>query len=68
MDERDIAKLPVKDKEHPRYGMGYEYNDWICPTCGFFLAFEPAFNLIPRRCQNCGQLLKSMTRAEADAM
>lgn len=60
MDNRDIAKLPVKYDE-PRFGMGYEYYDWRCPTCGKFLAYEPNINGIPRRCQNCGQLLQRPT-------
>lgn len=38
---------------------------WECPACGYFLMFEPAFEKIPRRCQNCGQLMKRMTREEA---
>ena len=66
MDERDIARKPIKDK-HPRYGMGYEYYDWMCPKCNFFLQFEPAYRDIPRRCQNCGQLLATITREEAEA-
>lgn len=35
-------QLPVKPvkSETPRYGMGYEYHDWECPTCGNFLALE----------------------------
>ena len=38
--EKQIPKKPVQDKK-PRYGMGYEYYDWVCPTCGCFLAHEP---------------------------
>lgn len=56
MSERDIPKRPVKSKE-PRYGMGYDYYDWVCPTCGRFLAYEPNEEGIPKRCQNCGQLI-----------
>lgn len=37
--ERQIPKKPEQSKT-PRYGMGYEYYDWCCPTCGRFLAFE----------------------------
>ena len=37
--EKQIAKKPEQSKT-PRYGMGYEYYDWCCPTCGRFLAFE----------------------------
>ena len=66
MDERDVAKRPVKDYENPRYGMGYEYYDWMCPNCRSYLAPEPAFERIPRRCQICGQLLEKMTREEAE--
>jgi len=65
MDARDIEKKPVKMKE-TRFGMGYEYHDWKCPACGKFLAYEPAFYDIPRRCQGCGQLLKKLTRKEAE--
>lgn len=64
--EKDIKKWPIKDKDNPRYGHGYTYYDWICPTCGGFLSFEPAFDRIPRRCWTCGQLLKELTREEAE--
>ena len=37
--EKDIAKAPKKS-DIPRYGMGYEYYDWCCPTCNKLLAFE----------------------------
>lgn len=56
-DPRDRAVKPVKTAV-PRYGMGDEYHDWICPTCGIRLAYEPDIESIPKRCQNCGQLLK----------
>ena len=55
-NEVDFPRKPVKYEE-PRYGMGYEYHDWKCPKCGKFLAMEPNIKGIPRRCQNCGQLL-----------
>ncbi len=38
--KKQIPVKPVKSKD-PRYGMGYVYHDWICPTCGRFLAHEP---------------------------
>jgi hypothetical protein len=38
---KQIPQKPKKSKE-PRYGMGYTYYDWICPTCGKKIAFEPA--------------------------
>ena len=53
---REFAKKPIKD-EHIRSGMGYEYHDWICPTCKSFLAYEPAFSMIKERCLKCGQRL-----------
>jgi len=56
-DIRDREKEPVKNAV-PRYGMGDEYHDWICPTCGRFIAYEPDTENIPKRCGNCGQLLK----------
>ena len=56
-DLRDIEREPIKT-EVPRYGMGYEYYDWICPTCEMPLAWEPDVESIPRRCIYCGQLLK----------
>ena len=37
--QKQIPKKPEQSKS-PRYGMGYEYYDWCCPTCGRFLAFE----------------------------
>ena len=58
-DKRDVAKTPEKDKR-ARFGMGYEYHDWICPVCGKFLAYEPSPENIPHRCGECGQLLESL--------
>lgn len=55
--QKDIPIKVAKDKE-PRFGMGYEYYDWVCPTCGWYLAPEPAIKNIPRRCGYCGQLLE----------
>ena len=37
--EKDTPKAP-KQSDIPRYGMGYEYYDWYCPTCNKFLAHE----------------------------
>ena len=56
-DIRDREIEPFKNAV-PRYGMGYEYHDWLCPTCGSFLAYEPDIENIPKRCGNCGQFLK----------
>ena len=36
---KQIPKKPEQAKK-ARFGMGYEYYDWFCPTCGRFLAFE----------------------------
>lgn len=38
--KKQIPVKPVKSK-YPRYGMGYVYHDWVCPSCGKFLAYEP---------------------------
>ena len=56
MSERNIPKKPIKSEE-PRFGMGDVYFDWVYPTCGRFLAYEPNIAGIPNRCQNCTQLL-----------
>ena len=66
--EKETPKKPVKDKENPRYGMGNEYYDWMCPTCERFLAPEPAFEKIPDRCPKCNQKLIKLTRKEAESM
>lgn len=52
--KKQIPMHPVQSKE-PRSGMGYDYYDWACPTCGCFLAFEPA-KIGPHHCI-CGQLI-----------
>ncbi len=57
---RDMPIFPEKF-DIPRYGMGCEYYDWKCPTCGKFLAYEPDIKSIPRRCQGCGQLLRPLS-------
>ena len=59
--EKDIAKEPVQT--HKRYGHGYEYDDYYCPECDEFLAYEPQGNGYKReggwsRCKNCGQKIK----------
>jgi hypothetical protein len=55
--EKDAPKAPKKS-DTPRYGMGYEYYDWCCPSCGKFLAYEcdPEREKI-HHCR-CGQRLK----------
>lgn len=55
---KDIPKEPVQT--HTRYGHGNEYNDYYCPNCDGFLAYEPQGNGYKResgwsRCTNCGQ-------------
>ena len=37
--EKDTPKAP-KQSDIPRYGMGYEFYDWYCPTCNKLLAHE----------------------------
>jgi len=40
MNERDIAKKPIRSAE-VRCGMGYDYYDWICPLPRYrFLIFK----------------------------
>ena len=55
--EKQMPKKPVKSKK-PRYGMGYDYYDWECPTCGGFLAFEPDLDRLKKvhHCK-CGQAI-----------
>ena len=55
--EKQIPKKPVKSKK-PRYGMGYDYYDWECPTCGSFLAFESDLGRLKKihHCK-CGQAI-----------
>jgi hypothetical protein len=52
--EKQIPKKPEQSKI-PRYGMGYEYYDWCCPTCGRFLAFESSKG--DHHC-TCGQAIE----------
>ena len=63
--DRDKSVKAVKSKG-ARYGMGYAYHDFVCPTCGSFLAFEPAPQKIPRRCLSCGQLIQGFEKEEED--
>ena len=60
-NKKDIPVAPAKSKQ-PRYGMGYDYYDYECPVCGWFLAFEPEGDRYKRngfksRCHNCGELI-----------
>ena len=54
--EKQIPVKPVKSKEE-RYGMGYVYHDWICPSCGRFLAPEPT-QTGNHRCYSCWSVAK----------
>ena len=38
--EKQIPKKPIHSKK-PRYGMGETYFDYVCPTCGHFVCYEP---------------------------
>ena len=51
---KQIPQKPVQSKE-PRFGMGYEYHDWVCPTCCKYLAPEPTYKG-NHHCE-CGQKL-----------
>lgn len=51
---KQIPNPPSRSKT-PRYGAGDVYYDWICPTCGTFLAFEIA-KKGPHHCI-CGQAI-----------
>lgn len=54
--QKQILKKPIQSNE-PRYGMGNEYYDWICPNCGEWLAWQcdsERFNI--HHCQ-CGQAI-----------
>lgn len=52
--ELATQKQPVHNPT-PRYGMGYEYYDWVCPNCGTFLAYETQMTG-PHHCK-CGQAI-----------
>lgn len=54
--EKDIPKAPKKS-DIPRYGMGYEYYDWCCPTCNKFLAYEGDIKRQQIHHCKCGQRL-----------
>ena len=56
--EKDIAKEPAQT--HKRYEHGNEYDDYYCPECDKFLAYEPQGNRYKQeggwsRCIECGQ-------------
>lgn len=54
--EKQIPKKAIRSKE-PRYGMGEEYYDWICPTCGEWLAYSPDRRRYEIHHCRCGQKL-----------
>ena len=51
--KKQIPMKPITS-DQPRYGMGYEYYDWFCPTCSRFLAFDAQISNLPPICK-CGQ-------------
>ena len=60
--EKATPRKPIQPKELKRYGMGNEYNDFACPKCKRFIAFEPEGLRYMRertisRCKHCGQVL-----------
>lgn len=55
--EKDTPKAPKKS-DTPRYGMGYDYYDWCCPSCGKFLAYECDSEREKIHHCRCGQRLK----------
>ena len=62
-----IEKEPVQT--HKRYGHGNEYDDYYCPECDEFLAYEPQGNRYKQeggwsRCRNCGQRIKWESKSE----
>ena len=54
--EKETPKKPVKSTK-ARSGMGYDFYDWLCPTCGRFLAFECDANRIKKHHCMCGQAI-----------
>lgn len=54
--EKQIPKTAIRSKE-PRYGMGEEYYDWVCPTCGEWLAYSPDSRRYEIHHCRCGQKL-----------
>ena len=54
---KNIPMNPIKSKI-PRYGMGYDYYDWFCPSCGDFLAYECDYEREKIHHCICGQRLK----------
>jgi hypothetical protein len=54
--EKDIPKAP-KQSDTPRYGMGYEFYDWYCPTCNKLLAHEVDMERQHIHHCKCGQRL-----------
>ena len=57
--KKQVPMLPVQPKECVRYGHGYDYHDYYCPSCGGFLAFEPEGDRLSgqSRCPYCGQII-----------
>ena len=58
-----IPKEPIQPKDKIRYGMGYDYHDYYCPTCGEFLEPEPKGNRLKEesalsKCGCCNQKIK----------
>ena len=53
--KKQIPQKPMQSKE-ARFGMGYEYYDWVCPTCGKYLAPEFANRSNIHHCK-CGQAI-----------
>lgn len=62
-----IKAWNTRDRDTPkryatrhRAGMGYDYEDPICPNCGHYICPEPAKDNIVDQfyCQQCGQLIK----------
>jgi hypothetical protein len=56
-EDRDFL---MKMERPVRYGMGMEYHDYACPSCGQYICPEPAkenYESIMKFCYVCGQAL-----------
>lgn len=57
-------QIPLKPNRPKRTGMGYDYEDYSCAACNYFLGHQPDVEIrlsrgkIPAKyCPRCGQLI-----------
>lgn len=62
-NKRDFPRKPIRSTE-PKWHWGFDFYDWLCPSCKCFLAAGLSQPNIPKRCPECGQKIMKLTHED----